>query len=293
MTTATRSPSRAKRQSRRPLTEEERAARRAADTARIEQAVRELRTTEGWQRWLKARAAFHRYSALNCMLIAMACPHATRVAPMLTWNRLGRRVIKGEHAITITIFKGTFTVEREDGKEEKVPRFQLRACLFDVTQTEGDPLPEPPSEPVTSDSHAAHIPALEQLARDIEYDVRFEPVPGSARGYCSSREKLIVVDDSLPPNDVVRVLVHELAHAIGEIGYDNHTRARAETLVESITFVVCAGIGLDTSCTSVPYVAGWDDEDLTPLREFASEVDRIARRIEAVLHNNHPKEDAP
>lgn len=210
---------------------------------------------------------------------------------MLTWNRLGRRVIKGERSIAINVFKGTFTVERGDGTEDQVPRFQLRGCLFDVTQTEGDPLPELPSEPVTGDSHAAHIPALEQLARDVEYEVRFEPVPGSAQGYCSQREKVIVVDNSLPPNGLVRVMVHELAHAIGEIGYDNHTRARAETLVESITYIVCAGIGLDTSSESVPYVAGWDDEDLTPLREFANDVDRVARRIEAVLHTDDQQEN--
>lgn len=290
MTTTTSPHARAKRRTRRPLSDDERAARRAADTERIEEAVRELRTTEGWQRWLRARASFHRYSALNCMLIAMQAPHATRVAPMMTWNRLGRHVIKGERSIAINVYKGAFTVERDDGTEEKVLRFQLRGCLFDVSQTDGEPLPEPPSEPVSGDSHAQYIPALEQLARDSEYEVRFEPVPGSAQGYCNPREKVIVIDDSLPPNGVVHVLVHELAHAIGEIGYDNHTRERAETLVESITYIVCAGVGLDTSCESVPYVAGWDDQDLEPLREFAGEVDRIARRIETVLHPNNPKE---
>ncbi len=289
MTTTTEPPARAKRRSRRPLSEADRAARRAADTERIEQAVRELRTTEGWQRWLKSRALFHRYSGLNCMLIAMQCPHATRVAPMLTWNRLGRRVIKGERSIAINVFKGTFTVERHDGSEEDVPRFQLRGCLFDVSQTDGDPLPEPPSEPVTGDSHAHHIEPLTELAREIGYEVRIAPVPGNAQGYCNPSEQLIVVDDALPPNGVVHVLAHEVAHALG-IGYADYTRERAETLVESITYIVCAGIGLDTSCESIPYVAGWDGEDLAPLREFAGEVDRIARRIEAVLHPNDAQE---
>src|SRR4029079_12731870 len=120
---------RAKRRPRRPLSDDERAARRATDTERIEQAVRDLRTSDGWQRWLRARAAFHRYSALTCMLIAMQAPHATRVAPMLTWNRLGRHVVRGERAIAINVFKGTFKVERHDGAEEEVPRFQLRGCL--------------------------------------------------------------------------------------------------------------------------------------------------------------------
>jgi len=265
-----------------PLTEEQRAARRAADRERIEHAVRLLRTSDGWQAWLRTRAAFRNYSALNTMLIAMQCPHATNVAPMSAWNRLGRHVRKGERAISINIFKGTFTVKAKDGTEEKVPRFQLRGCLFDVTQTEGEPLAHAPSEPIDGDSHAEHLPALRKLAAEIEYELRVEPVTGSAQGYCSPKTKVIVIDDSLPPNAQVRVLIHELTHALG-VGYEIG-RARAETLTESITFIVCAGIGLDTSDESVPYVAGWDDEDLKPLELFAHTVDEIARRIEAVLH---------
>lgn len=286
-TTASRRP--ARRRTRRPLTDEERAARRAADAERIEQAVRELRTTDGWQRWLRARAAFHRYSALNTMLIAMQCPHATRVAPIHAWNKLGRHVMRGQKAIAINVFKGTFTANRADGTEDEIPRFQLKACLFDVSQTDGEELPEPPTEPVTGDTHAGCLEPLTELATELAYTVRFEAVPGRALGYCDPREQVIVVDEGLPANGRVHVLVHELAHALG-ISYADYTRARAETLVESITYIVCAGIGLDTSCESVPYVAGWDDEDLAPLREFTGVVDQIARRIEAVLHTDDTKE---
>lgn len=280
--TATTQPRMSRRARRAPLTEAQRAERRAADRERIEHAVRLLRTSEGWQTWLRARAAFRNYSALNTMLIAMQCPHVTQIAPLSAWNRLGRHVRKGERAIQINIFKGTFTVERQDGTEEKVPRFQLRGCLFDISQTEGEPLAEPPSEPISGDSHAAHLPALHALAAEIEYEVRVEPVPGSAQGYCNPKTKVIVIDDSLAPNAQVRVLVHELGHALG-VGYEIG-RSRAETLTESITFIVCAGIGLDTSGESIPYVAGWDDENLKPLEQFAHTVDEIARRIEGVLH---------
>jgi len=107
-------------------------------------------------------------------------------------------------------------------------------------------------------------------------------VPGRAGGYCDSHNKLIVVDDTLPANGQVRVLVHEIAHALG-IGYVEYGRAQAEVLVESITYIVCQGIGLDTSGESVPYVAGWDEDDLDPLEAFAHTIDEIARRIEAVV----------
>ena len=159
--------------SRRParLTPEERAVRRDQDRERIASAVRELRTSDGWRAWLNARARFHRYSAQNCMLIAMQCPHATHVAPIKTWNALGRTVRRGERAIAINVYKGAFTVERGDGTEEKVPRFQLRACLFDQTQTEGDELPEPPCEPITGDSHERLLNPLALLAGDLGFEV--------------------------------------------------------------------------------------------------------------------------
>jgi hypothetical protein len=264
------------------LTPAERDIRRERDRERLAAAVRELRTSEGWLAWLKARQRFHRYSAQNCMLIAMQKPDATRVAPLKVWNQLGRRVQRGERAIAINVYKGSFAVEDANGEEKLLPRFQLRACLFDISQTEGDELPEPPREPITGDSHAKHLNPLMLLAGDLGYDVRLQMVPGAARGYCDTHNKIIVVEETLPPNAQVRVLIHEIAHALG-IGYAEHGRARAEVLVESITYIVCGSIGLDTTGESVPYVAGWDDDDLDSLEAFAHVVDSCARTIEDVV----------
>jgi hypothetical protein len=264
------------------LSPEERQLRREQDRERLAAAVRELRTSEGWLRWLTARSRFHRYSAQNCMLIAMQCPEATRVAPLKTWNQLGRRVRRGERAIAINVYKGAYTVEREDGTEDHIPRFQLRACLFDESQTDGEALPEPPSEPITGTSHERLITPLSLYAGDIGYEVRFQMVPGRAGGYCDYSQQLIVIDDELAPNAQVRTLVHEIAHALG-IGYQEHGRSRAEVLVESVTYIVCGAIGLDTSGESIPYVAGWDDDDLASLEAFAQLVDDTARKIESVV----------
>lgn len=189
------------------LTPAERELRRERDRERITSAVRELRTSDGWLRWLSARSRFHRYSAQNCMLIAMQCPHATRVAPLKIWNQLGRRVKRGERAIAINVFKGNFRVERSDGTEDELPRFQLRACLFDESQTDGDELPQPPSEPITGDSHQRLLNPLCLLAGDLDFEVRFQMVPGRAHGYCDYTNKLIVIDDDLAPNAQVRTLV--------------------------------------------------------------------------------------
>ncbi len=264
------------------LTPQERDLRREQDRERIASAVRELRTSDGWLAWLKARSRFHRYSAQNCMLIAMQKPEATRVAPLKVWNQLGRRVIRGERAIAINVYKGSFTVEDANGEEQQLPRFQLRACLFDLSQTDGEELPEPPSDPITGTSHARHLNPLMLLAGDLGYDVHMQMVPGRADGYCDSHNKVIVVEETLPANAQVRVLIHEIAHALG-IGYAEHGRARAEVLVESVAYIVCGVIGLDTSGESIPYVAGWDDDDLESLEAFAHVVDDCARKIEAVV----------
>jgi hypothetical protein len=135
------------------------------------------------------------------------------------------------------------------------------APVFDVSQTE--PLPdtepialEPPSEPITGDSHAHLLTPLEHLAAELDYTVRYVALAASGpAGRCDPAAREIVVRADLPANARVRVLVHELAHALG-VTYDTHSRPEAEVIVDSVTYVFCAGAGLDTGGESVPYVAG-------------------------------------
>lgn len=87
----------------RGLTDEERARRREADRQRSMEAVEALQSSEGWQNWLASRRHFHRYSLANQLLIAMQCPHATRVAGFRAWLKLGYCVRKGEKAIRIWV----------------------------------------------------------------------------------------------------------------------------------------------------------------------------------------------
>ena len=80
--------------------------------------------------------------------------------------------------------------------------------------------------------------------------------------------------------------MHEIAHALG-VGYGEYGRRRAEVLVDTVTFVVCGSVGLDTSVSSVPYVAGWGESgELDAIRGFAETIDKLARRIEDVLAPN-------
>ena len=177
----------------------------------------------------------------------------------------------------------------EDGEDtgERALRFRL-AAVFDVSQTDvlpgADPAPlSPPCEPVEGDSHAHLLTGLENFAAELGYSVRELPLVGSADGWCDPKRHEIVVGEQLPSNARVRVLVHELAHALG-IGYAEFGRARAEVIVDAVTYIVCASQGLDVSCDSVAYLATWGGKDtVQTVRETAELIDRLARRIEQAI----------
>ena len=277
--------------SRAPLTPEQRNARRREQLDQLRQATSALLTSDGWQRWLRTRSRFHRYSMRNTLLIAFQCPHATHIAGFRKWLELGRCVRKGEKAIRIFApvrYRRRRDTEQSDENEagEQLVGFKL-AAVFDVSQTE--PLPgveptplDPPSQPVSGDSHAELLAPLEQHAASLGYTVSYEPLDGRA-GYCSARETRIVIDTALPANGKVTTLVHELAHAHG-IDYQRFSRAEAELIVESVACIVCAGAGLDTSSESVPYLAGWNPEQAVErIQLLTGTIDEIARRIEHAL----------
>ncbi len=283
----------------RKLTEAERAERRQADRDRLEQAARALLSSEGWQRWVRVRSTngLSRYSFGNQLLIAMQRPDATYVAGFRAFLALNRCVRKGERAVRIL---APMSVRgREAGQaegtvsqdNERPRRVVFRAVsVFDVSQTEGLPGTEPvslesPSQPIQGDSHTHLLPALEKLAVELGYSVARRALDGPADGWCDSHKHEIVINDELSANAQVRVLVHEIAHALG-VGYSDYGRRRAEVLVDTVTFIVCGAVGLDTSGSSVPYVAGWGESgELDAIRGYAETIDKIARRIEDSLRS--------
>ncbi len=246
----------------------------------VERSVRELLSSDGWRRWAETRARFHSYSMGNCMLIAMQCPEATQVAGFKAWQQLGRQVRKGERGIHI--MAPMSIKDRDDSGEEtgEVRTFFRTVSVFDVAQTDGEPLPEAPREPITGDSHAHYLDPLKDLARSMGVAV-YEYAPTSeAQGFYDAKGKRIVISTELAPNGKVRTLVHELAHAHG-ITYKDYSRGEAEVIVETAATIVCGSLGLDTSGESIPYIAGWgEDGDLEAIKRHAETVDAIARTIE-------------
>jgi hypothetical protein len=233
--------------SRSRLSDEERDERRRQGRERLQQAARELLSSDGWARWVKTRAMFHSYSAGNCMLLA-AQAHArgialTHVAGFRTWLKLGRAVRKGEAALRIL---APVTVKERDqltGEQTDRRVFFKTAFVFDVSQTDilpgAEPVAlEPPHEPLTGDSHAHLLTPLRRFAESLGYFVSFEVIQGSAGGWCDPKAKRIVVDAGVPANAQLRTLIHECAHALG-IGYEQYSRAQAEVMVDTVIFSSC------------------------------------------------------
>ena len=282
---------------RRRLTDEERAQRRAQDRDRLQQAARRLLTSEGWQQWVRVRArnGLARYSLGNQMLIAMQAPDATFVAGFHAWKDLGRRVRKGEHGIRILapipLRHRQDDASAADGEKQddvRVITLFKAVAVFDIAQTEPilgrDATPvEPPRQPILGDSHAHLLPRLVALAGELGYSVEMRLLEGAADGWCDNKARTIVANGLLPANGRVRVLVHELAHALG-IGYADRGRARAEVMVDCVTYIVCGQVGLDVGGETIPYVAGWgEDGALDAIQQDAQTIDEVARRIETAL----------
>jgi antirestriction protein ArdC len=287
-----------------PLSDEERADRRAAEREQMRCAVEALCTSEGWQRWLRVRRHFHDYSFANVLLIALQLPEATKVAGFRKWLEIGYCVRKGERAIRIWApcppSKKAIAEWRKAGaKPEDEPCTFFRLVpVFDASQVAplpdfpGEPVPlEPPQEPISGDRLADRVPALVEFADSLGLEVAMEKIPGTALGYhepATGRIAVAEVGPEVSANAQVSVLVHEIAHALVRIDHrDDDPKlgyAEEEVVVESVAYCVCASLGLDSGGSAVPYVAGWaEGAGGDPIEAYAELIDRLARRIEEVV----------
>lgn len=271
------------------LSESEREQRRARDRERLKVVAEQLPTSEGWERWVhvRSRNGLFRYSVNNQLLIALARPDATFVAGFRSWLELGYQVEKGEKAIWILAPLKIKERDRLSGEETGDTRILFRAVpVFDraqVTAGEHAVALEPPVEPLSGDSHEHLLEPLERFTGTLGFTVTFKTINGPAGGWCDAKRKRIVVDAGQPANARVRVLIHEIAHAMG-VDYQQYSRAQAEVIVDTVSFVVGSSVHLDLGGETIPYVAGWGENGaLEAVTEFAATIDTMARQIEHAL----------
>jgi hypothetical protein len=230
----------------------------------LRQGVAALTSTDQWTRWLRVQRRFHHYSWGNSLLILMQRPDATRVAGYHTWRSVGRQVRKAEHGIAIlapVVRRQRVEDEGDDGTERVIvgqPTAFRLARVFDIAQTDGKDLPEVVSR-LTGNDAGSRFTGLVKVAATLGYSVDVSKLPGERNGDCTFELKRIRVREGLELAQSVKTLAHELAHAIlhSEADCSGPTRSVAELEAESVAFVVCDGLGLDSSAYSFGYIATW------------------------------------
>jgi len=238
-----------------------RAARLLADN------VSKLMNAKSYKDVLRFRKKLHSYSFGNSFLIYCQMPEASIIAGYRKWQELGRQVKKGERSLCI--FAPLIRKDKES-KEQEVFGFRS-ASVFDVSQTEGKPIPQVPKpKQLTGDSRQIQktIKALEHFAAKRGNPVSYQAL--DVNGVYNLQKESIAINQDLPALQTLKTLIHEIAHAIlhPTSSLSVHT---AELEAESCAFLVCDSLGLDTSQYSFAYLAGWarDPKELLPAAERA------------------------
>ena len=257
---------------------------------------------EKYQAYLHTMSHFHHYSVNNQMLIFSQCPHATLVAGYQKWqNQFSRHVLRGEKGISIlapTPYK--IKVEKEkldpdtklplldaDGntiteeKEVQIPMFRP-VKVFDVSQTDGKPLPERVQSPVAElTGNVEHYEAfMEALRRISPVPIEMKPLSNDLDGFFSPSKQSITLRAGMSEVQTVCAAVHEIAHSkLHDYAKQPNSQPKdsntEEIEAESIAYTVCAYFGIETSANSFGYVATWSkDKDL---KAFKDSLDTIRK----------------
>jgi N-terminal domain of anti-restriction factor ArdC len=288
---------------RRPLTKQEREQRRADQREVVRASIEQLRSSDGWTAYLKARRRFTTYSWRNVLLILSQHPTATRVAGFRAWLDLGYCVTKGSTGIRIWArcepSQKRLQAWRDTGgaPAERPRTTYTLVCVFaqdQVTELRPPatpaPLAPPPAGEIKGDSHEDLIVELVALAGQIDYTVQITDT-GAPDGTCDRTAHRIAIAGRLSANGRLATLIHEVAHAL--VGLDGDalklSYAQEELVVESAAWSCCQAVGLDTSANSIPYLASWTQSaELEVLEQTAALTDRICDRIESALLQTAP-----
>jgi antirestriction protein ArdC len=254
--------------------------------------------SESLIRFLEFQARFHHYSFRNCVLIAVQNPAATYVAGFARWKQLGRHVKKGEKGLAILapLVRKTKKEETSDDEEEASESRTLRGFrtvfVFDVSQTEGDTLPE------FSRIHGDPGDKLRRLQCYIRgKGIGLTTVPGLGGAEGVSYGGRIEILENLDPAKEFAVTAHELAHELLHRAERRKetTRKIRELEAEAVAFVVSRAAGLDAKAHSADYIQLYSG-DKEMLLQSLDHIQRVATQIIAALESSEdadPKSASP
>lgn len=275
-------------------------------TDKLEQGLQDLFNSDSYCNYLRTMSKFHNYSFNNTLLIAMQKPDATLVAGYKAWQKnFERHVNKGEKAIRI-LAPAPYKIKEErdkidpvtqellldkDGNPQKeeveitIPAFRA-VSVFDLSQTDGKPIPELTAKELLSD-----VEGYQDMIRAVEaispVPIELEEIAGDSKGYYDREAKRIAVQENMSESQTLKTMIHEVAHSklhSKEVEQDEQMkkdRNTKEVEAESIAYTVCQHFGIDTSDYSFGYIAGWSSGRDT--KELRSSMDTIRRTASELI----------
>ena len=270
----------------------------------LEQGIKDVFVSGRYQEYLTTMAKFHHYSFNNVMLILMQRPDASHVAGFHTWQReFERSVMKGETGIRILApvsIKREIWSEKKDAQGRSLPdpitgnpikelkEIQIQSfrivCVFDIEQTTGKPLPKLAEELKT---HLDNAKDLEKAIHSVATcPIEFDLMPDSVNGYYDTSVHKIVIRKGMATAQTIKTMVHELAHS--RLHDESHEadnklkdRATMEVEAESVAFVVCQHLGIDTAEYSFGYLASWSENQ--EVKKLSSSLSLIQKESDALI----------
>lgn len=290
-------------------------------TDSIEQGIKDLFQSDRYAQYLRTMSRFHRYSVNNTMLIYMQKPNATLVAGFNKWrDQFSRNVMRGEKGIKIiapTPFKKKIEEEKLDPntkapildadgkvimeeKEIKIPMYKV-VSVFDVSQTEGKPLPTLVND-LTGNVRQYEI-FMEALRRSSPVPLAFEGMEPSTDGYFSEKDQRIAIRSGMSEVQTVSAAVHEITHATLHNFEQNRLadakgdetaeppkpkdRRTEEVEAESVSYAVCQYYGIQTGENSFGYIASWSQgKELPELRASLETISKTASGLISDIDQN-------
>ena len=274
-------------------------------TDKLEQGLQDLFNSDSYCNYLSTMSKFHNYSFNNTLLIAMQKPDATLVAGYKAWQKnFERHVNRGEKAIRI-LAPAPYKIKEErdkidpvtqellldkDGNPQKeeveitIPAFRA-VSVFDLSQTDGKPIPELTAKELLSD-----VEGYQDMIRAVEaispVPIELEEIAGDSKGYYDREAKRIAVQENMSESQTLKTMIHEVAHSklhSKEVEQDEQKRKDRNTKeveAESVAYTVCQHFGIDTSDYSFGYIAGWSSgRDTKELRSSMDTIRRIASEL--------------
>lgn len=273
--------------------------------SKLESGVKDFLQSDKYRNYLRTMSKFHTYSFRNNLLIAMQFPTASCVAGYNAWkSKFSRQVQRGAKAIQIlapvpfekkikeqeTDLDGV-PLYNEDGSPKLVDatekRMSFRAVnVFDVSQTEGKPLPELSTE---LDGSVEQYDMLFQAIKDVSDAPitieSFESEHEQSKGYYSRTDKSIHIRKGMSEAQTLKTALHEYAHSVlhddSVEGADHKTKETKEVEAESVAFIVCDHFGVDTSDYTFAYLASWSSDKTLP--ELNKSLDTIQKTADDVI----------